>query len=171
MHYIYAIIVVIIIILLFLFKDKLMECCNNWKQKPAVPAAPQATEKKESLESQPTPTVAKKILEKEGYTDNLSWTEVIKSTDLDPSTFENHNDFIKETRRYSSGANFTSTTDDNISGQMVNFVGLRRPSSVPIAPGRRQVEDLQYDVFDRNKEGEIRWGQGVYIRNESGEYN
>jgi hypothetical protein len=150
-----AVIILIIIVLVYLYRDSIFEYCGCGSEE----LAPEPTE------------MVKKVLKREGTSENLDWMEVCKGTELDPSTQDNHSDFIKETSRYSSGANFTSTTDDNISSQMVNFVGLRRPSSVPISPGRRQIEDLQYDVFDRNKEGEIRWGQGVYIRNESGEWN
>ena len=171
---IYAVVLVIIVILILYFKDQILVSVGK------KPAEVQPTEMEmaksatapttEGMEVDPTPKTAQGIVKEEGYGGDLNWTEVIKTTDLDPSTFDNHRDFIKETRRYSSGANFTSTTDDNISPQMVNFVGLRRPSSVPIHAGRRQVEDLQYDVFDRNKEKEIRWGQGVYIRNDDGQY-
>lgn len=98
----------------------------------------------------------RKMQEFLGYGDNLSWNEVLKTTELDPATFTNHQDFVKDVRRFSSGANFTSVTDDNTNAAFTNFVGLRRPSHVDIGASARQQPDIDQSVLKRN--GGLRWG-------------
>ena len=62
-----------------------------------------------------------------GYEDGqaMAWDEMIKVTDLDPSIHRNQENFVADVRRFSSGANFTSVSDDNTSPTYTNFVGLR----------------------------------------------
>jgi len=60
-------------------------------------------------------------------------------------------DFVKDVRRFSSGANFTSVTDDNTNLAFVNFRGLRRPEHVPIGPDARQQPDIDESVLSRNR--------------------
>lgn len=86
-----------------------------------------------------------------GYTDDVPWDEVIQASELDPSTFVNHMDFVKDVRRFSSGANFTSVTDDNTNLAFTNFRGLRRPEHVPIGPSARQQPDIDESVLQRNR--------------------
>jgi hypothetical protein len=88
-----------------------------------------------------------------GYTtsDDLPWTEMIKTTDLDGSVHINHNEFVADVRRFSSGANFTSVSDDNTNVAFTNFVGLRRPQHVDILPDARQQPDVDQDVLARNR--------------------
>jgi len=88
-----------------------------------------------------------------GYTttDDLPWTEMIKTTDLDGSVHINHNQFVADVRRFSSGANFTSVSDDNTNAAFTNFVGLRRPQHVDILPDARQQPDVDQDVLARNR--------------------
>lgn len=93
-----------------------------------------------------------------GYTGEQPWQEVVKATELDPSTFVNHNEFVKDVRRYSSGANFTSVTDDNTNSAFTNFVGLRRPSHVPIGATARQQPDVDQTVLMRNSRFDFRNG-------------
>jgi hypothetical protein len=64
-------------------------------------------------------------------------------------------DFVKDVRRFSSGANFTAVTDDNTNTAFTNFVGLRRPEHVQIGSSARQVPDVDESVLQRNKN--IRW--------------
>lgn len=90
-----------------------------------------------------------------GYTADAPWTEVLKASELDQSTFANHIDFVKDVRRFSSGANFTSVTDDNNNSAFTNFVGLRRPEHVPIGWDARQVPDVDETVLQRNRN--LRW--------------
>jgi hypothetical protein len=90
-----------------------------------------------------------------GYTADAPWDEVLQATELDPSTFVNHMDFVKDVRRFSSGANFTSVTDDNTNLAFTNFVGLRRPEHVPIGPDARQQPDIDETVLQRNRP--LRW--------------
>jgi hypothetical protein len=86
-----------------------------------------------------------------GYTADVPWDEVLQATELDPSTFANHMDFVKDVRRFSSGANFTSVTDDNTNLAFTNFRGLRRPEHVPIGPDARQQPDIDESVLMRNR--------------------
>jgi len=88
-----------------------------------------------------------------GYTatDDLPWGEMIKTTDLDGSVHINHNQFVADVRRFSSGANFTSVSDDNTNAAFTNFVGLRRPQHVDILPDARQQPDVDQSVLARNK--------------------
>lgn len=81
----------------------------------------------------------------------LPWDEVIQFTELDPGTMTAHKEFVKDVRRFSSGANFTSVTDDNTNLAFVNFQGLRRPEHVKIGSGSRQIPDVDETVLQRNK--------------------
>lgn len=90
-----------------------------------------------------------------GYSSPVPWQDVIKATELDPATFINHEEFVKDVRRFSSGANFTSVTDDNTNLAFVNFQGLRRPEHVKIGSGARQIPDVDETVLQRNKP--FRW--------------
>lgn len=88
-----------------------------------------------------------------GYEDasNMAWDEMIKVTDLDPSIHRNHEGFVADVRRFSSGANFTSVQDDDTNAAFTNFVGLRRPQHVDILPDARQQPDIDVSVLQRNK--------------------
>lgn len=97
-----------------------------------------------------------------GYTGQQPWGEIIKASELDPSTFVNHREFVKDVRRFSSGANFTSVADDNTSSDFTNFVGLVRPSHVPIGETARQQPDVDQSVLQRNKR--ISWTNGPNFR-------
>ena len=92
-------------------------------------------------------------LEALGYAEggNMPWSEMIKVTDLDGSVHRNHNHFVADVRRFSSGANFTSVADDNTNLAFTNFVGLRRPQAVAILPDARQQPDIDQTVLERNK--------------------
>jgi len=90
-----------------------------------------------------------------GYTRDAPWDAIIAQTEIDPSAFANHMDFVKDVRRFSSGSNFTSVTDDNTNAAFVNFRGLRRPWHVPIGPDARQQPDIDESVLQRNKP--LRW--------------
>jgi hypothetical protein len=96
------------------------------------------------------------LMEVMGYGDDMSWGEVLKTSELDPSTFANHQDFVKDVRRFSSGANFTSVTDDNTNSAFTNFVGLRRPQHVDIGASARQQPDIDQSVLKRS--APLRWG-------------
>jgi hypothetical protein len=99
-----------------------------------------------------TPAEVSSTLDALGYTADVPWDEVLQATELDPSTFVNHMDFVKDVRRFSSGANFTSVTDDNTNIDFTNFQGLRRPSHVPIGASARQQPDIDETVLQRNRE-------------------
>jgi len=92
-----------------------------------------------------------------GYADggDMPWGEMIKVTDLDGSVHINHNSFVADVRRFSSGANFTSVADDNTNDAFTNFVGLQRPQHVAILPDARQQPDVDQDVLARNTQ--LRW--------------
>ena len=76
---------------------------------------------------------------------------MIKVTDVDPSVHRNHQQFVADVRRFSSGANFTSVADDNTTWSATQFVGLRRPQHVDILPDARQQPSVDQDVLQRNK--------------------
>jgi hypothetical protein len=116
--------------------------------------------KAEHMEATPTlpPGQVSDVLTVLGYTGEQPWHEVIKATELDPSTFVNHNEFIRDVRRFSSGANFTSVTDDNTNSAFSNFIGLRRPTHVPIGATARQQPDIDQTVLMRNSRFAFRNG-------------
>lgn len=93
------------------------------------------------------------VLQALGYEDgqSMSWDEMIKVSDLDPSVHRNHQNFVSDVRRFSSGANFTSVADDNTTWSATQFVGLRRPTHVPILEDARQQPDVDQSVLQRNK--------------------
>lgn len=85
-----------------------------------------------------------------GYTGSVDWQDVMSTSELDPSTFVNHMDFVKDVRNFSSGAAFTDKDEDNNSFAFVNFIGLRRPQHVEIGASARQQPDIG-DALKRNK--------------------
>lgn len=91
------------------------------------------------------------MMEELGYEGELPWQEVLQATELDPSTHTNHQAFVADVRRFSSGANFTAVAEDNTNLAFVNFRGLRRPQHVPIGEDARQQPDINQDVLQRNK--------------------
>lgn len=93
------------------------------------------------------------VLQALGYEDgqSMSWDEMIKVSDIDPSVHRNHENFVADVRRFSSGANFTSVQDDDNSPTFTNFVGLRRPQHVDVLPDARQQPSEDLDVLKRNK--------------------
>jgi hypothetical protein len=99
------------------------------------------------------PDVVNSTLDALGYTADAPWDEVLKATELDPSTYVNQQNFVKEVRRFSSGSNFTSVNDEDQSFVFTNFVGLRRPQAIPgmIGSDARQVPDIDESVLTRNK--------------------
>jgi hypothetical protein len=80
-----------------------------------------------------------------------SWMDIIKDNELDPSVEKNHDAFVRDVMRFSSGANFTSVSDDNTNSAFVNWVGLRRPSHVNIGASARQIPDIDETILQRNK--------------------
>lgn len=99
------------------------------------------------------PPIAPKsdVLNELGYVGEQPWDEVLKASELDASTQQNHRDFVKDVRRFSSGANFTSTNDENHNWSFTQFVGLRRPNHVHIGKDARQQPDVNQTVLQRNK--------------------
>ena len=94
-------------------------------------------------------------LERQGFEGQLPWDEVLQATELDPATHDNHRQFVADTRRFSSGANFTSVNDDNTTWSSTQFVGLRRPQHVHIGADARQQPDQDSTILQRNKD--LRW--------------
>jgi len=45
---------------------------------------------------------------------DATWEEVLKTSGLDPATSANHQEFLKDVRRFGSGNNFTSIASNNI---------------------------------------------------------
>lgn len=86
-----------------------------------------------------------------GYSGSIPWSEAMQFTELDPSVFDSQAEFVSDVRRFSSGANFTSVNDDDVSFAFVNFVGLRRPQHVNIGETARQIPDIDETVLQRSK--------------------
>jgi len=152
---------VIIVVLLVYFKDDIMGCFSKDDEpeeesaaipdeSETVPANEYMDETDKSLTLPPGET--SDMLNVLGYTANQPWEEIAKVSELDPSTFVNHREFVKDVRRFSSGANFTSVADDNNTVFATQFVGLRRPTHVPIGSTARQTPDVDETVLMRNKE-------------------
>lgn len=157
------IIVLLILILIFLWYEKEIKTyIAQWRkehQTNKVIVLPQKKEEK----STNLPQVISEQLYDRGYEGDVPWTEVIK-TSLDPATFTMHKEFVKDVRRFSSGANFTSVTDDNTNSVFTNFMGLRRPQHVPIGPTVRETPDVDETVLQRNHD--FRWrtdDSGTYL--------
>jgi len=91
------------------------------------------------------------MMQELGYEGELPWQDVLQATELDPSTHTNHQAFVADVRRFSSGANFTSVNEDNTNLAFTNYRGLRRPQHVPIGPDARQQPDIDESVLKRNK--------------------
>ena len=115
----------------------------------------QESKKKETMKLIPEAPIKenkKDLMMEYGYEgDDMPWTEVLKFSELDRATFQNHKNFVKDVRRFSSGSNFTSVADDNTNAAFTNFVGLRRPQHVPIGESARQIPDVDQTVLQRNK--------------------
>jgi hypothetical protein len=93
-----------------------------------------------------------RILMTQGYPADTGWSDSLAATELDPSTFENQANFVADVRQFSTGAGFTSVTDDNTNIDFTNFIGLRRPQHVPIGVSARQQPDIDQTVLQRNKD-------------------
>jgi hypothetical protein len=149
-----VIVLLIIIVLLFIFRDQLLAKFNELKSTEVPVTKTEHLNDPKITEMNP-PDQVSQTLDALGYTADAPWDEVLQATELDPSTYVNHMDFVKDVRRFSSGANFTSVTDDNTNLAFTNFVGLRRPEHVPIGPDARQQPDIDETVLQRNRN--LRW--------------
>ena len=173
-----SVVVLILVLLIFVFSDQICTIIDNIKVAVVGDSAEHLHTlapylnfrenepmrgHREHMESDPEdlglpPGQTSEVLTVLGYTGQQPWGEIIKATELDPSTFVNHNEFVKDVRRFSSGANFTSVNDDNTNSDFVNFVGLRRPTHVPIGETARQQPDVDQSVLQRNKR--FSWNDG-----------
>lgn len=154
--WLYVLIVVALLALLIYFNESFCALLGDINSRISSLWNSFSTAKKERMEGVRKalpPAVAQRLYD-QGYEGSVPWTDVIQ-TSLDPSTFSNHAEFVKDVRRFSSGANFTSVSDDNTNADFVNFRGLRRPEHVPIGPTARQVPDIDETVLMRNKP--FRW--------------
>ena len=145
-----SIIVILLIVLIYYYQkmDSMESGCECGKENCACKEPP--TEKEN----------AQKVIQRISIPttrdpqESASWVDVITQTELDPSIQESQNEFVKDVKRFSSGAGFTSVNDD-LTYMSTNFQGLRRPEYVPIGPGARQVPDEDVYVLQRNKN--FRW--------------
>lgn len=153
-----AIVLILVLLVIFFYKDIFDYICS-WNQKKSSSDSEQvAAPKSEKFEVDPKESAINTYqpemadsLKALGYEGSVPYDEVIKTSELDPATFINHMEFVKDVRRFSSGANFTSVTDDNTNIDFVNFRGLRRPEHVEIGAGARQIPDIDETVLQRNK--------------------
>lgn len=138
-------------------KGKSSKKAKQAKQAQQAQQAKQAQQEKQAKQAKQenSEDSEKTDLNDMGYSKGLAWNEVLATTELDPAIQENHNSFVQSTKRFSSGANFTNVSDDNNSNAFVNFVGLLRPSHVPIGASARVVPDVDETVLQRNDR--LRW--------------
>lgn len=138
------IVVIIVVVIIILIAVKGM---------PAKTPAP-AT-KAEYLDAAPAAGIpSRNVAEALGKT---TWTESLKDSEIDESTLDSHRSFVEDATRFSSGANFTSVTDDNTNAAFTNFQGLRRPQHVPIGDSARSIPDIDETVLQRNRAGSWRF--------------
>lgn len=164
-------IIIVLLLLLIIFRDRI----GSWASERYKDFSIQDKDIKKTLDayteklepaspvSVPDPTLqpqggvqlppgqASETLNVLGYVGAQPWDEVIAATELDPSTFVNHYEFVKDVRRFSSGSNFTAIDDSDTNLDFVNFIGLRRPEHVPIGDTARQIPDIDQTVLQRNK--------------------
>lgn len=144
-----AVIAVVIIVLIIIILYRLPSMLGHSEKATPAPVAPAPV-------AAPTPPPAPITVPASPSNKPItSWSDVLAQTEIDPGTIQSHQDFVKDVKRFSSGANFTSVTDDNTSDFFVNFRGLRRPQHVPIGVDARQVPDVDETVLMRNKD--FRW--------------
>jgi hypothetical protein len=162
----YVTIIAVLIVLLILFilepslygniKSRIAGSASKRTIANKVETIPDESETKERLDGSPPASIPlppgreSDTLLALGYTGGTPWDEIIQATELDPSTFSSQAEYVKGVRRFSSGANFTSVTDDNTNSAFTNFVGLQRPQHVPIGSTARQIPDIDENVLQRN---------------------
>ena len=149
-----AVVIIIIIIIIYSCKENRL-AFKSYFTKPEDSSSETPKEHLDNLETeikQIEATVPEK-LESAGYTeDSVAWEDVMKAEDLDESVFVGQKEYIKDVTRFSSGANFTSVSDDNTNGAFTNFIGLRRPQHVFVGNTARQQPDIDQSVLMRNKD-------------------
>ena len=79
------------------------------------------------------------------------WNDISADMTLEKGIIDSHNQYIAETRQFSSGANFSSIADDNNSALSTNYLGLVRPHYIPVRKTATQVSDFDEKIFKRNK--------------------
>lgn len=159
-----AIIIVIVLLLLFFAPQYLTSASNSVKSTTGIslpmststpapaPSAPPRAEHMSSRGASGLPEPVSDALYSMGYDGGVPWDEAIQATEVDPATFASQQKYVREVRRFSSGANFTSVADDDNNLAFVNFVGLQRPQHVPIGASARQQPDIDQSVLQRNKQ-------------------
>jgi len=161
--------VVIILILIWLYKPNMLSSVTGKTSKAADPvpapapapvlpdqtvAAPAKVENLVNVNSATSilPPVTSDMLLSMGYTGDIPWQSVIQATEVDPATFASQAEYVRDVRRFSSGANFTAVADDDNNLAFTNFIGLQRPQHVPIGSSARQQPDIDQSVLQRNKQ-------------------
>lgn len=158
-----ALVVVLLVVVLFKYggvaskpaAEKMACGCSKGVcscEKMTLRDLPTRTQKVEYL-SNPDDSVDQdaQVLGELGYEGALPWDEVLSATELDPSIQDNHNQFVADVRRFSSGANFTAVADDDNNLAFTNFIGLNRPQHVHIGADARQQPDIDQTVLQRNR--------------------
>lgn len=80
-----------------------------------------------------------------------NWQGLMANANLDPSIIQSHDKYVQNVRQYSSGANFSAISDDNVSPMQTNYIGFTRPRFVEIDPTARQIPDYDHTTLKRNK--------------------
>lgn len=158
-----GVIIVLIIVLVWWFRPATFDAPVAYvdsivgREQPAAPSSVSSAPKEHmsSGRSSSLPAPISDALFSMGYTGSVPWDEVIQATEVDPATHASQAEFVRDVRRYSSGANFTAVADDNNNMAYTNFVGLNRPQAVAIGSSARQQPDVDQSVLERNKL--LRW--------------
>jgi hypothetical protein len=78
------------------------------------------------------------------------WGKELLETQITPELKARHQrDMVNVTPIFGSGAGYSQVADDNNNPAFTNWIGLSRPSYVPILPGARTIPDIDIDVMKR----------------------
>ena len=133
MYYLVIIVAIVLIVLYYTIYHK-----KNDTNKSSVLKKEVSVSKEETVEDPET------------FVSN-NWQGLMANSNLDPSIIQSHDKYVQNVRQYSSGANFSAISDDNVSPMQTNFIGFSRPRFVEIDPTARQVPDYDHTTLKRNK--------------------
>ena len=133
MYYLVIIVAIVLIVLYYTIYHK-----KNDTDKSSVLKKEVSVSKEETVEDPET------------FVSN-NWQGLMANSNLDPSIIQSHDKYVQNVRQYSSGANFSAISDDNVSPMQTNFIGFSRPRFVEIDPTARQVPDYDHTTLKRNK--------------------
>lgn len=84
------------------------------------------------------------------------WTDKLIKEELSPADLERHDrDMVRQSPIFSSGAGYSVVDEANTSPVFTYHNGLFAPDYVPVAPGQRQVTDI--DIEQLKSKRRIKW--------------